>query len=132
MVRDVEELVRENIVDILSKMKLKKEAERMKSLEKSEKFVSENVKAIAERFAEIKLKGLDEVLKPETIGIRSNRAVKIMLDAIADATSLEKKERITYFVLRAFVEVWNSAPDPVKQYYRFKSKEIDEVYEITK
>ncbi len=119
-------------MDILEK-KLKKEAERMKSLEKSEKLINENVRDVAERFMdELKLKGLEEALKPETIGIRSNKAVKIMLDVIADATGLEKKDLLTYFVLRAFVEVWNSTPEPVKQYYRYKFKEIDEVYKIAK
>jgi hypothetical protein len=119
-------------MDILEK-KLKKEAERIKSLEKSDKLINENIKAIAERFVdELKLKGLEEALKPETIGIRSNKAVKIMLDVVADATGLEKKELITYFVFRAFVEVWDGTPEPVKQYYRYKFKEIDEVYEFLK
>jgi len=119
-------------VDILEK-KLKKEAERMKSLEKSEKLINENIKAIAERFVdELKLKGLDEALKPETIGIRSNKAVKTMLDVIADATGLEKKDIITYFLLRGFVEIWEEAPEPVKQYYRYKFKEIDDVYRIAR
>lgn len=119
-------------MDVLEK-KLKKEAERMKSLERGEKLVNENVKAIAERFAdELKLKGLEEALKPETVGIRSNKAVKLMLDIIADSTDLEKKDLLTYFVLRAFVEVWNTAPEPVKQYYRYKFNEIDEVYKIAK
>jgi len=119
-------------VDVLEK-KLKKEAERMKSLEKSEKLVSENVRDVAERFTdELELKELKEALKPETVGIRSNRAVKIMLDVVADATGLEKKDLLTYFVLRAFVDVWAEAPEPVKQYYRYKFKEIDEVYKIAK
>jgi len=119
-------------VDVLEK-KLKKEAERMKSLEKSEKLINENIKAIAERFVdELKLKGLDEALKPETIGIRSNKAVKTMLDVIADATGLEKKDIITYFLLRGFVEIWEEAPEPVKQYYRYKFKEIDDVYRIAR
>lgn len=119
-------------MDILEK-KLKKEAERMKSLEKPEKLINENVKDVAERFAdELKLKGLEEALKPETVGIRSNKAVKIMLDVVADATGLEKKDLLTYFVLRAFVEVWDVAPEPVKQYYRYKFKEIDDVYKIAK
>jgi len=119
-------------VDVLEK-KLKKEAERMKSLEKPEKLVSGNVRDVAERFTdELKLKGLEEALKPETVGIRSNRAVKLMLDVVADATGLEKKDLLTYFVLRAFVEVWDEAPEPVKQYYRYKFKEIDEVYKIAK
>ena len=119
-------------MDILEK-KLKKEAERMKSLEKSEKLINENIKAIAERFVdELKLKGLDEALKPETIGIRSNKAVKTMLDVIADATGLEKKDIITYFLLRGFVEIWEEAPEPVKQYYRYKFKEIDDVYRIAR
>ncbi len=119
-------------MDILEK-KLKKEAERMKSIERSEKLVNENIRDVAERFMdELKLKGLEEALKPETVGIRSNKAVKIMLDVIADATGLEKKDLLTYFVLRAFVEVWNSAPEAVKQYYRYKFKEIDEVYKIAK
>lgn len=119
-------------MDVLEK-KLKKEAERMESLEKSEKLVSENVRDVAERFTdELKLKGLEEALKPETVGIRSNRAVKLMLDVVADATGLEKKDLLTYFVLRAFVEVWDEAPEPVKQYYRYKFKEIDEVYKIAK
>ena len=119
-------------MDVLEK-KLKKEAERMKSLERGEKLVNENVKAIAERFAdELKLKGLEEALKPETVGIRSNKAVKLMLDIIADSTDLEKKDLLTYFVLRAFVEVWNTAPEAVKQYYRYKFNEIDEVYKIAK
>jgi len=55
-----------------------------------------------------------------------------MLDVVADATGLEKKALLTYFVLRAFVEVWNTAPEPVKQYYRYKFKEIDDVYKIAK
>ena len=38
-------------MDILEK-KLKKEAERMKSLEKSEKLINENIKSIAERFVD--------------------------------------------------------------------------------
>jgi len=119
-------------VDILEK-KLKKEAERMKSLEKSEKLINGNIKAIAERFVdELKLKGLEEALKPETIGIRSNKAVKTMLDVIADATGIEKKDLVTYFILRAFVEVWDSALEPVKQYYRYRFKEIDDVYRIVK
>ena len=119
-------------MDILEK-KLKKEAERMKSLEKSEKLINENIKAITERFVdELKLKGLEEALKPETIGIRSNKAVKIMLDVIADTTGIEKKGVITYFLLRGFVEIWEGAPEPVKQYYRYKFKEIDEVYKIAK
>jgi len=119
-------------MDILEK-KLKKEAERMKSLEKSEKLINENIKAIAERFVdELKLKGLEEALKSETIGIRSNKAVKIMLDIVADSTGLEKKDLLTYFVLRAFVEVWDETPEPVKQYYKYKFKEIDEVYKIAK
>ena len=119
-------------MDVLEK-KLKKEAERMKSLEKSEKLINENIKAIAERFVdELKLKGLEETLKPETIGIRSNKAVKIMLDVIADTTGIEKKCVITYFLLRGFVEIWEGAPEPVKQYYRYKFKEIDEVYKIAK
>ena len=119
-------------MDVLEK-KLKKEAERMKSLEKSEKLVSENVRDVAERFTdELELKELKEALKPETVGIRSNRAVKIMLDVVADATGLEKKDLLTYFVLRAFVDVWAEAPEPVKQYYRYKFKEIDEVYKIAK
>ena len=119
-------------MDVLEK-KLKKEAERMESLEKSEKLVSENVRDVAERFTdELKLKGLEEALKPETVGIRSNKAVKLMLDVVADATGLEKKDLLTYFVLRAFVEVWDEAPEPVKQYYRYKFKEIDEVYKIAK
>jgi len=119
-------------VDVLEK-KLKKEAERMKSLEKSEKLVSGNVRDVAKRFTdELKLKRLEEALKPETVGIRSNKAVKLMLDVVADATGLEKKDLLTYFVLRAFVEVWDEAPEPVKQYYRYKFKEIDEVYKIAK
>jgi len=119
-------------LDILER-KLKKEAERMKALEKVEKLVTESVKDVAERFTdELKLKGLEEALKPETIGIRSNRAVKIMLDIIADATGLEKKDIVTYFILRAFAEVWEDAPEPVKQYYKFKFKEIDEVHRIVK
>jgi len=119
-------------VDVLEK-KLKKEAERMESLEKSEKLVDESIKAVAERFVdELKLKGLEDALKPETIGIRSNKAVKTMLDVIADATGIEKKDLLTYFILRAFVEVWDSAPEPVKQYYRYKFKEIDEVYRIAR
>ena len=119
-------------MDILEK-KLKKEAERMKSLEKSEKLINGNIKAIAERFVdELKLKGLEEALKPETIGIRSNKAVKTMLDVIADATGIEKKDLVTYFILRAFVEVWDSALEPVKQYYRYRFKEIDDVYRIVK
>ena len=119
-------------MDVLEK-KLKKEVERMRDLEKSEKLISESIKAVAERFVdELKLKGLEEALKPETIGIRSNRAVKIILDVIADATGIEKKDIIIYFLLRGFVEVWDSAPDPVKQYYRYKFKEIDEVYKIAK
>lgn len=118
-------------MDVLEK--LKKEAERIKSLEKSEKLINENIKAIAERFVdELKLKGLEEALKPETIGIRSNKAVKVILDIIADATGIEKKDIITYFLLRGFVEIWDSTPEPVKQYYRFKFKEIDEVYNIVK
>ena len=119
-------------MDVLEK-KLKKEAERMKSLEKLEKLINENIKAIAERFVdELKLKGLDNALKPETVGIRSNKAVKMMLDVIADTTDIEKKDLMTYFVLRAFVEIWDDAPEPVKQYYRYKFKEIDEVYKIAK
>ena len=119
-------------MDILEK-KLKKEAERMKSLEKPEKLINENIKAIAERFVdELKLKGLEEALKPETIGIRSNKAVKTMLDVIADATGLEKKDLLMYFILRAFVEAWDKAPEPIKQYYRYKFKEIGEVYKIAK
>ena len=119
-------------MDVLEK-KLKKEAERMKCLEKSEKLISENIKAITERFAdELKLKGLEEALKPETIGIRSNKAVKAMLDIIADTTGIEKKDLITYFLLRAFVVIWEKAPEPVKQYYRYKFKEIDDVYGIAK
>ena len=119
-------------MDVLEK-KLKKEAERMESLEKSEKLVDESIKAVAERFVdELKLKGLEDALKPETIGIRSNKAVKTMLDVIADATGIEKKDLLTYFILRAFVEVWDSAPEPVKQYYRYKFKEIDEVYRIAR
>ncbi len=80
-------------------------------MEKSEKLISKNVKAIAERFVEeLKLKGLNEaLLKPETVRIRSNKAVKTMLDVIADATSIEKKDLLTYFVLRAFVEIWDEA-----------------------
>jgi len=79
--------------------KLKEEAERMKSLEKPEK-----------------LKGLEEALKPETIGIRSNKAVKTMLNIMADVTDLDKKDVITYFILRCFVEIWRGAPEPVKEY----------------
>ena len=119
-------------MDILEK-KLKKEAERMKSIEKSEKLMNENIKSIAERFVdELKLKGLEEALKPETIGVRSNKAVKTMLDVIADATGIEKKDIMTYFLLRGFVEIWEGTPEPVKQYYRYKFKEIDEVYKIAK
>jgi hypothetical protein len=119
-------------MDILEK-KLKKEAERMKSIEKSEKLINENIKSIAERFVdELKLKGLEEALKPETIGVRSNKAVKTMLDVIADATGIEKKDIMTYFLLRGFVEIWEGTPEPVKQYYRYKFKEIDEVYKIAK
>ena len=119
-------------MDVLER-KLKKEAERMKSLEKPEKLINNNIKAIAKRFMdELRLKGLDEALKPETIGIRSNKAVKTMLDVIADATGIEKKDIITYFLLRGFVEIWEEAPEPVKQYYRYKFKEIDEVHKIVK
>jgi len=72
-------------------------------------------------------------LKPETIGYRSNKAVKTMLDVIADATGIEKREErilIIYFVIRTFVEIWDEAPEPVKQYYQYKFKEIDKVYKI--
>lgn len=87
---------------VVLEKKLKKEAERMKSLEKPEKLVNEKVKAIAKMFAdELKLKGLEEALKPKTVGIRSNKAVKIMLDVVADSTGLEKKDLLTYFVLKA-------------------------------
>ena len=119
-------------MDILEK-KLKKEAERMKGLEKSEKLINENIEVIAERFVdELKVKGLEEALKPETVGIRSNKAVKVMLDVIADTTGVEKKDIITYFLLRGFVEIWEEAPEPIRQYYRYKFKEIDEVYKIAR
>ena len=55
-----------------------------------------------------------------------------MLEVVADSTGLEKKDLLTYFVLRAFVDVCDEAPEPVKQYYRYKFKEIDEVYKIAK
>lgn len=81
---------------------------------------------------ELRLKNLTEALKPETVGIRSNKAVKVVLDVIADAMGLEKKDLLTYFILKAFVDVWEEAPEPVKRYYRFKFKEIDEVYRVVR
>ena len=119
-------------MDVLEK-KLKKEVERMKDLEKPVRIIDENIKAIAEKFFdELRVKGLNDAIKPETIGIRSNKALRVMLDIVSDVTGIEKKDLLTYFLLRCFAEIWDNAPEPIKQYYRFKFKEIDEVYEIVK
>lgn len=92
---------------------------------------SDKVRYVSERFYE-ELGKLGELSENDTISLRSVKAIKVMIGFISEVLKVEKKDILTYLVLEHFLEVWNAADDPVKEYFRYNYGEIDEIVRIVR